>query len=434
MAEQDTDKYTGVHSYERSGGYVLEEYLPELTNTRGKRVMRTMIDDDTFGGILFVLSAIFRSIEWSVKLPEQADGDPDYEAKREYLEHALFHDIGTINDPDSFLTFDDLVQMALDMFPWGYSLISPVLRRRDDGLVGIERLIQIAPETVDRWEINEPLGNITGVYQNRPAGDFATVLIDRKEFLHFKTQPWKGSPEGRSLFRAAYKAWYRRERFQTTEAILHERGCGFPVVTYDPEFKKQAQRGDQNAAALVKVLDSLPSKIRQNERSGVAMAVGNYKNPDGSDSGNPRVKLDFAAIGRTNQVDARAAIRDYDMKIARSVMAQFMFNGSDAGNRALDKSQTSTFLKAINGFAEIIAGVVNRQLVTKMWALNGWQDDEVMPFVAFGSLDKADLAEIGSYIHSLSNAGAPIFPNAEVTEYLMGLAGVPYDADSEAEL
>ena len=121
------------------------------------------------------------------------------------------------------------------------------------------------------------------------------------------------------------------------------------------------------------------------------------------------------------------------MDIARSVMAQFMFNGSEAGSRAQDESQTSTFMKAINGFAETIAGVLNRQLVTKMWALNGWQEDDFMPYVSSGGIDKADLTKIGSYIQSLSAAGAPIFPNDELVGHLMELAGLPYDAEAREE-
>ena len=106
-----------------------------------------------------------------------------------------------------------------------------------------------------------------------------------------------------------------------------------------------------------------------------------------------------------------------------------MFNGSETGNRALDKSQTSTFLKAVNGFAEIIAGVINRQLITKMWALNGWSDDEYMPFVVPANIEKASLEEVGRYVQSLANSGAPIFPDEQVTEYLLNLAGIPFSQE-----
>ena len=430
MAEQDN--YIAVESYSRSMGNVTEEYLPSLIGSEGKRVMRQLIDDSTYGGILFVLGATFRSIDWQIQLPEQVQDDERYEEKRAYLEHALFHDIGDIKDPSSFATFDDMVQMALDMFPWGYSLISPVFKKRADGLVGIGRLIQIAPETVYEWKIQEPLGNVTGVFQERPA-TWGNHFIEAKDYLHFKTQPWKGSPEGRSLFRASYKAWYRREKFQTTESILYERGTGFPVLTYDANIKRDALNGDKFAMAQVKAFEAIPSKVRQNEKSGLAIATDYFRNPDGTMSNVPRVKFEFSPVGTTNNVDARATIRDYDLAIARSVMAQFMFNGSDSGNRALDQSQTSTFLKAINGFAEIIAGVVNRQLVTKMWAMNGWSKDDYMPFVAPTNIDKANLEEIGRFIQSLSGAGAAIFPNEEVTRHLMNLAGIPFEP-TEPEL
>ena len=122
------------------------------------------------------------------------------------------------------------------------------------------------------------------------------------------------------------------------------------------------------------------------------------------------------------------------MSIARSVMSQFMFNGSDSGNRALDESQTSTFLKAINGFAEIIAGATNRQLVQKMWQLNGWDLDEYRPYVAAVNVDKANLAELGQFVQSLGAAGATIFPNEAITEHLLSLAGLPTESLGDDEL
>lgn len=416
-----------TESYKRSNGLVLEEYLPALTGDRGKRTMRMMIEDPTYGAVLFVIGSIFRSLQWTVELPKELVGDADAEAKRAYLESVLFDDIGERDDPDSWCTFDDYVQMALSMLPWGYSLIHPVLKKRPDGLAGIGRFIQIAAETVYEWEIEEPLGAVKGVWQESPY-TFVNTLIERGHFLHFKTQPYKGSPEGYSIFRPSYKSWYRREALQTTESILAERGTGFPLITADPSIKAEAQGTDARAkvlAGVVKQLENIPANVRQNSQSGLLLWTDNYKNPDGTDSGNPRIKFQFAPVGTTNTVNFREAIRDYDMQIARSVMAQFMFNGSDAGNRALDKSQTSTFLKAINGFAEIIAGVTNRQLVGKLWALNGWGDDEFRPYVQPVDVDKANLAEIGQYIKSLTDSGADIFPNPEIRNYLLGLAGVP---------
>lgn len=423
-----SDEFIAVESYSRVDGWVTDEYLPQLTSTQGKRTMRVMLDDATFSGIMFILRAVFRGVEWSVVLPEDVKDDDTYEEKRQYLEHALFHDIGDPKQHDSFATFDDLVQIGLDMLPWGYALMSPWFKKRPDGYVGIRRLIQIAPETVHKWEIEKPLGNVTGVIQERPE-TFKYQTIPATDYIHFKTEPYKGSPEGRSIFRGAYKSWYRRDKLQQTESILAERGTGFPVVYYHRELVTNANKGDKAAAASLKAIQGLPKKIRQNEESGLSIAFDYLRDPDGRITPNKDIEFQFSPVSTTNQVEMRAAIKDYDFAIARSVMAQFMFNGSETGNRALDKSQTSTFLKAVNGFAEIIAGVINRQLITKMWALNGWSDDEYMPFVVPANIEKASLEEVGRYVQSLANSGAPIFPDEQVTEYLMNLAGIPFSQE-----
>lgn len=433
MAENKN--YHGVsESYERSLGQVTSEYLPDLMGSKGIRTMEAMLNDATYGAIVFVVTSIFRSLEWEVSVPEGGDTDPDLMRKRDYLEHALFYDLGDPNDLDSQASFDDLVQMAVTSFWWGYSLVYPQIRRRKDGLHGIGRLIQISPNTIKDWVINEPLGNVTGVVQQNPT-TFVETTIPREEYLHFKTLPASGSPEGRSFFRSSYKSWYRREKLQTTESILAERGTGFPVVIADKKFKEDAANGDKASAAIVQQLEALPSQVRQNSRSGVCIWTDNYRDSDGKMTNVPRIKFEFAPVGKSNNVDFRAAIRDYDMAIVRSVMAQFLFNGSgDTGSRAMDESQTSTFMQSINGMAEIIAGVINRQMVSRLWKLNGWQDDEMRPFVRHNGTDKDNLHQLGSYIQSLSAAGAAIFPNQDVQNYLLSLAGIPtetYDDPDE---
>ncbi|MCE2604181.1 hypothetical protein LH384_34385, partial [Pseudomonas aeruginosa] len=50
--------------------------------------------------------------------------------------------------------------------------------------------------------------------------------------LHFVTKSRKNNPEGRSVLRGAYRAWYFKRRIQEIEGIGLERDlAGFPVLT-----------------------------------------------------------------------------------------------------------------------------------------------------------------------------------------------------------
>ncbi|MGI6498023.1 MAG: hypothetical protein ACOX0U_04265 [Oscillospiraceae bacterium] len=48
----------------------------------------------------------------------------------------------------------------------------------------------------------------------------------------FRTKSRKGSPEGRSILRNAYRSWYFKRRIQEIEGIGIERDlAGFPTLT-----------------------------------------------------------------------------------------------------------------------------------------------------------------------------------------------------------
>lgn len=418
-----------VRGYERSGGLVTDEFLPPLKTFRGKKTLRQMTDNcPTIGSVLFAINNIFRSVEWTVNLPQELQGEEIAEERRAYFEQALFQDIGDPDDMDTWSSWDDFIQNALTMLPWGHSEINPVFKKRDDGLVGVAEFILIAQESLYEWDIDEPSGKIKGLWQQHPNGGMADIYVPREQFIHFKASPFKGSPEGRSILRTSYKPWVRRENLQTTEAILAERGTGFPVVTADSSIREESLGVGPAAEAAkktVKELESLPKNVRQNSQSGMVLWTDYFRNADGTLSNIPKVKFDFAPVGNANRVDLDRAITRYDMAIARSMLAQFIFNGSgETGSRAMDESQQGLFLQAINGWLETLAGVINRQLVAKMAKMNGW-DDEFLPFVSYVSLDKANLTEIGAFIRDLSQSGAGIFPNQEITEYLLSLAGLP---------
>ncbi len=435
MADEfDNTNVMAVESFTRNSGYVLEEYLPELQGEQWKYVVRTMIEDSTYGAIMFIIRSIFRSRAAMIRMPEGTDGDPELEMQRDYLETALFHAIGDDVDTDSQMSFDDLISMVIDdLLPWGFATIHPKFERRDDGLAYIKRLIQISPDTVERWDIEEPIGIIRGLYQ-RSHYDWQLRLVPRDQFIHFRTEMSKGNPQGRSIFRSSYKSFQRREKLQTTEAILAERGTGFPLVTCDADFLRKANGPNATAAdkKIIAQIQDIPKNVRMNSQSGAVIYTDYFRDVAGNPTSIPKIKFEFSPVGATNKVDYREAIRDYDLNILRSCMAQFAANGTlRGGSRAMDESQTDTFMKAVNGFSELMCSVINRQLVSRMWELNGWDTKVERPYVMMDAIEVKDLTKIGSLLSSMAGAGAQLFPNEDLTNELLDMMGLPPIAEAE---
>ena len=127
------------------GGYVVEEFEPNLRGLRGARMMREMWDTDpTIGAIIFVISQAIRKIQWHLAPADQSL--PSLLAQ-EYFESVM---------ADMDHTWDDFMSEVMSMFIWGYAPFEIVLKIRqgadatdpryrsrfDDGMIGVRKLSQ----------------------------------------------------------------------------------------------------------------------------------------------------------------------------------------------------------------------------------------------------------------------------------------------------
>ena len=115
------------------------------------------------------------------------------------------------------------------------------------------------------------------------------------------------------------------------------------------------------------------------------------------------------------------------------MLADFIFLGQQAvGSFALSSDKTALFATAIGAFTGAIADVINRQLLPRLWALNGL-DFEMMPSLSFADLEKPNLSELGTFLQSLTAAGAPMFPDRELENHLRNVAGLPPAPEESAD-
>ena len=101
-----------------------------------------------------------------------------------------------------------------------------------------------------------------------------------------------------------------------------------------------------------------------------------------------------------------------------------MLGSGDKGSFALSKSKTDLFLAAASGYTEAIASVLNRQLITRLWEINGF-DPDLMPSIAFGGIAPVDLAELGAFVRDIAGAGMALFPDDDTENTIRRAAGFP---------
>lgn len=423
----DTTTPAAALSYAHSGGQVDDEYLSELRGTRGRRTLRQMGDNATIAGLLSALHALFRTTEWHVD-PAQAVEDVDTAAEQAGWAYRAITEMGDPTHPlggswDSFLY---ICATALEN-GWAYTDICRKLQ--DDGTIGIGQVTHVHPETLDKWEGQE---RVVGLWQYPPNGGISRYIPLERAVL-FVPEPWKGSPEGRSILRPAYSDWFYRERLVSFRAILAERMSGFPVVTCNPaavQAPEGATDAEKNRAAAVKrEIDSIAPNIKVNKQAGVTLYTSPYQNlgKDGelTYTDTMQLKLELLSPSGSNMVDYDRAIQDHEMNIARAALATWLMMGSTGTSGAENgvATQRDAFIQAAKANLNALATCLSRQLVPMLWKWNGL-DERYMPTVRAGRIDTASLESLGRYIESLTRSGV-VLNDPETEEHLRREGGLP---------
>lgn len=417
----------GVTGLKQSSGYVYEEWSRKLAGERGRRVYRDMVDNDAIvGAILFAVEMLLRQVEWRV---EPYSDDVEHVEQAEFVESLM---------TDMSHTWGDFIAEALTMLPFGFAPLELVYKRRegplqkdptrrsqhDDGLIGWRKLALRSQDTLDRWEFDED-GGITGLWQTPPNGG-PTVFLPIEKLLLFRTTSRKNNPEGRSILRNAYVAWYYRTRVQALEAIGVERDlAGVPV------FKVPSALMDENAPAEVqaqrRAIEKIGETLKNDEQTYILL-------PSDVDPESKVPLYDFklAGTGSTRMFDTGAIVQRYNQEIAMTVLADFILLGHEkVGSFALSDDKTALFATALGTWLQALAEPLNRHALPRLYALNGWDPSQCACFVP-GDLEKQDVERFAQAMAHLTTAGW-LTPGSEEDEEhvrnLLNLPGVPADRD-----
>jgi len=415
----------GTTGLRRTGGFVIDEFLPQLQGIRGVRVYREMADNDpTVGAILFAIEKVLQRLEWRVDA-----ADDDNETAKEYAEfiEECLHDMSD--------SWDGNLSAILSMLTYGWSYHEVVYKKRDgynkdakkrskydDGKIGWRKWAIRAQETLWEWEFDED-GGIQGFWQVDPSTYVSQVFIPIEKSLLFRTTTVKNNPEGRSLLRNAYRSWWYKRRIEEIEAVGIERDlAGLPVAHVPPEYLSSAATPEQ--AAVLNAIRDIVTGIKRNEQEGV-IYPSMY-----DDKGNRLFELTLMSSGGSRQFDIDSTVSRYDQRIAMTLLSDFILLGHErVGSFSLGTAKMDLWSVAVDAIARSITEVVNQHAIPRLLRLNG-MDDELSPELAYGEVAQTDITEIAKYVLDLINAGV-MQPDGVLDEYMRDLGGLPAaDPDS----
>ena len=410
-----------------------DEFLPELRGKKAIRKYREMRDNDsTVGAVMYSVEQILRDIDLHVK---PADNSDAARVEKEFVESVL-------DDMDH--TLDDHISDALSYLSYGFGWFEVIYKRRvgpterspkknskyTDGRIGVRKIASRAPWTVSKFDVEQKTGDVLGIEQE--VGFMGgRNYIPLNKSLYYRTTSLNGDPSGRSILRNAYTSYEYLNNLQSIEAIAVERElAGIPVARIPAEYLS----GDASAAqsGFVQNLQQVLRDVKFNEQGYIILPSDTYPDKDGAPSSTRLVDVELMASNGKRNIDINPIVSRYQHDIARSMLSEFLLLGTSGGSYALSKSKTDLFLRALESYIQAIVDVLNKQLVERLWQLNGLNYD-MMPTIEAGDVAPHDLREISSFLRNLNGAGIDVSSHPEVISDLMDIAELDYDPEVEQE-
>ena len=418
MTKKIQFREVGSTGLRRAGGFVLEEFLPQLQGTKARQAFREMSDNDPIvGGILLAFDEVIGRLDWRIEPPEEAT--PEEMRAYKFIEEAFY---------DTEESWDVTLSNILSMLIYGWSVHEVVYKIRGgkskdpkynskyaDGLIGWRKFPIRSQDSFFEWNFGKH-GEIEGMVQQ----DIATGMhyIPCNKWLLFRTTEWKNDPEGRSMLRRAYTSWYYKKRIQEIEAIGIERDlAGLPVVYAPQEWF--AGDADEATAASLRSVQQMVTQIKRNESEGVVIPYITDEN------GQKVLTLELLSSGGSRSFNTEAIIDRYNKMIATSMLADFVLLGQGTvGSFALGAQKLESWQMIVESLAKSIAEVFNKQAIEKLLYINGMSCDRP-PKLAFGGVANADLSALAPYLSTLADSGILSLDDSELEAWARRQADMP---------
>lgn len=420
----DSIGYSGLN---QAGGYLFEEFLPELQGQRAVKIYKEMAHNSSvIGAIFYTIKNLARNVKWEVA-PKKG-----YEKDAEAIKNAEFID-SALNDMSH--TFDDLISEIFSMLPYGWSYFEEVYKIRggdsntpkkrsefNDNKIGWRKIALRAQDTLMRWEFDND-GGIRGMWQMGPP-NYNMVFIPIEKSLLFRTDVNKNSPEGKSILRNAVIDYFYMKRIAETEAIGISRDMAGLITMEVPQEILSAAPGSK-AASVKNELERMLSSIHRDQRE-FAMIP-----PELDRDGNPTgFKLKLLASSGRRQIDTNAILLRYGKQIAMSMLAEYIYLGLDkVGSFALASTKTNMFSMAIGATLDSISSVFERFSFPRLLKANGMSHN-LAPRLIHGDLITPPLDEIANYVTRLAGVDL-LHGGKELEDKLLDFANLPRNGDKE---
>lgn len=407
----------------RFGGWISEEWLPELQGSKGAEIYKRMSTNDAIiSGGLFAIKMLAKQVPW--RAVPGGSSSKDIRAA-EFLESCLY---------DMEFSWPATLDEILTMYPFGWSWLEKVYKicrgqdkdprfrsQFDDGLVRWRKLAPRAQETLQDWEYDEDTDTLRAMIQLAPP-DFQERRVPLEKSLHFRMSSAKGNPQGDSGLRGTYRAWYIVTNLEDFEAMGMERDlAGYPVL-YAPKEVADPDPDDEEAVAAHDDFMALITGVRRDETEGLLLSSERDAN------GHLLYELKLVSSSGTRQINTNQVISRWKNAMTVSMMTDFLLLGQGRqGSYALAETKSKFFAQSISALLDIIVEVVNAAGVPDLIAFNPliFEDLEKPPYFVRGKVEIPNLEQIANYLQKLGYKVDWLKGDVALENHVRNLADLP---------
>ena len=383
------------------GGYIQEEFDPDLRGLNGIRIFEEMRkNDSTIAAGLRAISWTLGQVQWRIE--PGGDTAPD-KAAAEWLDTCR-HDMS--------ITWTKFLRDALTCLAFGFAFLEIVYKQRaggetsryDDGRIGWQRINLIGQDSLRMWQMDDN-GNAEAFIQ---AGDILgsryvpDTPIPLDKGILFRLDDEKDNPEGVSLLRSSYLPWYMRKNMQEIEAIGIERDLTGVLIIHLPV---SATATDKSKAV------NLLEQFKADDMAG-------FVAPQFGAGEHERWRFEIINSPGNKTIDSDKVIQRYQLEMARNFLAQFLMLGQGAtGSWALGRDQRDMFEVALGAILQNVEETLNRFLLPPIFRLNNFGKLTALPQMRAGRVSKSDIEKFSVGMKNLQESGL-ITPHRELEEFI----------------
>jgi len=410
----------GTTGLRRFGGDIDEDYDRVFRPLNKKLALfKEMADDPIVAAVLQAIRMTLRRVSWYVDPAGVSSAD---QKASEWLDSCM-------NDMSQ--SWSDTIDQILNMMRDGFQPFEVVYKKRaglrneasskySDGKIGWRKWLMLGTDSLapgTPWSFDDH-GGLQGINQTAPP-DYKLTHIPIDKSILFRTSTDKANPEGRSILRAMYPAWYMKKNLEEIEAISAERiGAGFPVAYLGSDVGKNLSNPNSDASLIQDALRN----IRVDEQMGLLVPFA--KMGGGAREGEG-VLFEFASPPGSKALDFNLVITRYEQRMTMVGLAQFIHLGmNQVGARALGESSQDFFTTAVSGWADSMEDTINRYGAERLFRLNSFPGIEQYPRIRHDTVGRYSLAELSDYISKLAGVGALVV-EPELEKYIRAFADLP---------